>query len=84
MKCDSPDYAYLVVDGIENVLAALDDIKQGRLKKCFIEMSICAGSCIGGPAIGAGAAPSCHRHHRGEPLRRPEGLRGGPSPTART
>ena len=47
MKCDSPDYAYLVVDGIENVLAALDDIKQGRLKKCFIEMSICAGSCIG-------------------------------------
>ena len=51
MKCDSPDYAYLVVDGIENVLAALDDIKQGRLKKCFIEMSICAGSCIGGPAM---------------------------------
>ena len=51
MKCDSPDYAYLVVDGIENVLAALDDIKQGRLKKCFIEMSICAGSCIGGPSM---------------------------------
>ena len=51
MKCDSPEYAYLVVDGIENVLAALDDIKQGRLKKCFIEMSICAGSCIGGPAM---------------------------------
>ena len=51
MKCDSPDYAYLVVDGIENVLAALEDIKEGRLKKCFIEMSICAGSCIGGPAM---------------------------------
>ena len=51
MKCDSPDYAYLVVDGIENVLAALDDIKQGRLKKCFIEMSISAGSCTGGPAM---------------------------------
>ena len=29
----------------------MNDIKEGRLKKCFIEMSICAGSCIGGPAM---------------------------------
>ena len=41
----------MVVDGVDNVLAALEDIKEGRLKKCFIEMSICAGSCIGGPAM---------------------------------
>ncbi len=51
MTCDSPDYTYMVVDGIDNCIAALDDIKEGRLKKCFIEMSICAGSCIGGPAM---------------------------------
>ena len=51
MNCDSPDYTYMVVDGIENVLAAVEDIKEGRLKKCFIEMSICAGSCINGPAM---------------------------------
>ena len=51
MNCDSDEYTYLVVDGIDNCIAALDDIKEGRLKKCFIEMSICAGSCVGGPAM---------------------------------
>ena len=51
MNCDSPDYTYLVVDGVDNCLAAIEDIKQGRLKKCFLEMSICAGSCISGPAM---------------------------------
>ena len=51
MNCDSEDYTYMVVDGIDNCIAALNDIKEGRLKKCFIEMSICAGSCIGGPAM---------------------------------
>ena len=51
MECDSPEYTYMAVDGIDNVLAALDDIKGGRLHKCFIEMSICAGSCISGPAM---------------------------------
>lgn len=51
MLCDSKDYTYLTVDGIDNCIAALNDIKEGRLKKCFIEMSICVGSCIGGPAM---------------------------------
>ncbi len=51
MEQDSPDYAYLVVDGVENCMHALEDIKQGKLKKCFVEMSICAGSCVGGPAM---------------------------------
>jgi len=51
MLCDSKGYTYLTVDGIDNCIAALNDIKEGRLKKCFIEMSICAGSCIGGPAM---------------------------------
>lgn len=51
MNCDSPDYTYMVVDGIDNCLAAIENIKEGRLHKCFIEMSICAGSCVGGPAM---------------------------------
>jgi len=51
MEQDSPEYSYLVVDGIDNCIQALNDIKEGRLRKCFIEMSICAGSCIGGPAM---------------------------------
>ncbi len=51
MVKDSPDYTYLVVDGVENCIHALEDIKEGRLTKCFVEMSICAGSCINGPAM---------------------------------
>lgn len=51
MERDSEEYSYLVVDGIDNCIEALNDIKEGKLHKCFIEMSICAGSCIGGPAM---------------------------------
>lgn len=46
-----PDYTYLAVDGVENCMAALHDIKEGNIEHCFIEMSACAGSCIGGPVM---------------------------------
>lgn len=50
---DIPDTGYtsLTVDGTENCKAALEDIKAGNLHSCFIEMSACAGSCIGGPVM---------------------------------
>lgn len=51
MDCQNADYTYIAVDGIENCMAALEDIKNGGLKNCFIEMSACAGSCINGPAM---------------------------------
>lgn len=51
MNKDSDDHIYLAVDGIENCIAALRDIEEGRLHKCFIEMSACTGSCIGGPVM---------------------------------
>lgn len=44
-------YAYLAVDGVENCIAALRDIESGKIHKCFIEMSACAGSCVGGPVM---------------------------------
>ena len=44
-------YTYLAVDGIENCMAALKDIESGKVHKCFIEMSACVGSCIGGPVM---------------------------------
>lgn len=44
-------YQYISVDGIENCIAALHDLEQGGLNNCFIEMSACAGSCIGGPVM---------------------------------
>lgn len=52
MSCDMPGYAYMAIDGIENCAAALRDIESGGVHHCFIEMSACVGSCIGGPAMG--------------------------------
>lgn len=47
----SPDYTYFCVDGIENCMRVLDDIAAGNIHNCFIEMSSCSGSCIGGPTM---------------------------------
>ncbi|MGI6260388.1 MAG: [Fe-Fe] hydrogenase large subunit C-terminal domain-containing protein [Acutalibacteraceae bacterium] len=49
MKCGSADVSYLAVDGTENCIHTLEDLLSGKIKNCFIEMSACAGSCIGGP-----------------------------------
>ncbi len=51
MDCEEKGYTYLVVDGVENCIAALKDIESGKIHKCFIEMSACTGSCIGGPVM---------------------------------
>lgn len=45
------DYTYMALDGVENCIAALKDIIEGKVHKCFIEMSACIGSCIGGPVM---------------------------------
>ncbi len=52
MTCAEAGYEYLAVDGIENCMAVLDDIERGEISNCFIEMSMCAGSCVGGPVMG--------------------------------
>jgi uncharacterized Fe-S cluster-containing protein len=36
---------------MENCIATLEDIRDGKVSKCFIEMSACPGSCIGGPVM---------------------------------
>ena len=51
MAQDLEEYTYLAIDGKENCIAALQDIESGRIHKCFIEMSACTGSCIGGPVM---------------------------------
>ena len=51
MHLDAPGYSYLALDGVENCISALKDIERGLIHKCFIEMSSCAGSCIGGPVM---------------------------------
>lgn len=51
MERSAKAYSYIAVDGAENCIAALRDIEKGGIHKCFLEMSICAGSCIGGPVM---------------------------------
>ena len=51
MAMDMPGYTYLALDGVENCIAALKDIIDGKIHKCFIEMSACVGSCVGGPVM---------------------------------
>ncbi len=51
MKKKSPEYTYLEINGVDKCMSALRDIETGRIHKCFIEMSSCIGSCIGGPVM---------------------------------
>ncbi len=58
MALDAPGYTYLAVDGVENCISALKNIEAGKIHNCFIEMSACVGSCIGGPVMeGIGNTP---------------------------
>ncbi len=51
MAQENTGFTYLALDGIENCIAALKDIESGKIHKCFIEMSACVGSCMGGPVM---------------------------------
>jgi iron only hydrogenase large subunit-like protein/uncharacterized Fe-S cluster-containing protein len=63
MKKENKNYAYLSVDGMENCIHALEDVIKGKLKKCFIEMSACQGSCVGGPVMDRGIAGRSERRY---------------------
>ena len=47
----NPEYTYVAVDGVKKCMDVLDEIKEGRLHNCFIEMSACEGSCADGPIL---------------------------------
>ena len=51
MAMDAPNFSYMALDGVENCIAALKEIDQGKIHHCFIEMSACVGSCAGGPVM---------------------------------
>ncbi len=51
MALDNPEYTYIALDGVDNCIEALKDIEKGKIHKCFIEMSACVGSCVGGPVM---------------------------------
>ena len=60
MSQDAPGYNYIALDGVQNCIDALHDILSGKIHKCFIEMSACVGSCIGGPVM--------EKYHRTQPI----------------
>lgn len=41
----------VAVDGINDCIAALSEIRHGGISKTFLEMTACEGSCVNGPAI---------------------------------
>lgn len=49
----SNGYRAMAIDGVDDCRSVFREIESGnpRLKKVFIEMSACEGSCINGPAI---------------------------------
>ncbi len=61
MAQDTPGYNYIALDGVQNCIDALHDIEKGKIHKCFIEMSACVGSCIGGPVM--------EKYHRTAPVK---------------
>jgi PAS domain-containing protein len=69
MVKENPRYAYLFVDGIDNCIRSIEDLIRQNLsssaqgpEKCFIEMSACTGSCLGGPAMPASMPVQNERH----------------------
>ncbi len=51
MFTEELSYDFIAIDGIDNCMQALTSISKDELRNCFIEMSACSGSCIGGPAM---------------------------------
>lgn len=51
MELANSQYKYIAIDGVENCIDALKDIVRGDMPNCFVEMSSCAGGCVGGPVM---------------------------------
>ena len=46
-----PGINYLPISGFDGVKQTIDDIIDGKLPRCFIEMNFCKGGCVGGPSF---------------------------------
>lgn len=64
MDIECSDYDFLSIDGTDNCIQAIMDIIDGKLKNCFVEMSSCAGSCVGGPVMNNNYYNSNSKEHR--------------------
>ena len=46
-----PGWNRVSIDGVGDCIAALEEMRQCKLSKVFLEMTACEGSCVNGPAI---------------------------------
>lgn len=46
-----PGWNRVAIDGVNDCIAALNEIRHGGVKKTFLEITACEGSCVNGPAI---------------------------------
>ncbi|BCZ45370.1 hydrogenase [Clostridium gelidum] len=44
-------HEYISLSGYKDCVQAIDDICEGKVSNCFVEMSFCEGSCVGGPSF---------------------------------
>lgn len=46
-----PGINYLPISGFDGVKQTIEDVIDGKLPHCFIEMNFCKGGCVGGPSF---------------------------------
>lgn len=46
-----PGINYLPISGFDGVKQTIEDVIEGKLPHCFIEMNFCKGGCVGGPSF---------------------------------
>ena len=51
MNRDESKFNYVAIDGSLNCVRTIQNILEGGLQNCFIEMSMCTGSCVCGPVM---------------------------------
>lgn len=47
------NYRRITVDGLDRCMAMLEELRQGMLSHCIVELNACPGGCIGGAGIKA-------------------------------
>ena len=57
---EDPAFSMMEFDGVDMCRHALDDIRKGNIHKCFVELNMCNGGCVGSPIM---------EHYRNEPVR---------------
>lgn len=45
------NHEYISLSGYKDCVQGIEDICNGKVSKCFVEMSFCEGSCVGGPSF---------------------------------